>query len=172
MSNSLFQKKIVHLWDNVEQYGRARQATAENIVERMRFASWITKARRYVHARTDRHTHTHIYIYIYILTNTHCFSTATTVTRTRLYVTIYVSCLSCSIRSSSFLCLLFNLHSPPSYEFMLWEWYAHSEQQSHYIYLPAFNPLVNFELSTTVWSSGERLHTIKGRATVTDGLTF
>jgi hypothetical protein len=33
----------------VEKYGTARQATADNIIRRMRFASWITKA-------TDTHS--------------------------------------------------------------------------------------------------------------------
>jgi hypothetical protein len=35
--------------DNVEKYGRVRQATDDNIILRMRFASWITKA-------TDTHS--------------------------------------------------------------------------------------------------------------------
>jgi len=77
----------------------------------MRFASWITKA------RTDTHTHTHTHTHV--TTTTHIFSKATTVTRTRLCVKLYVPCLSCSIISSSILSPLFNLHSPPSYEFML-----------------------------------------------------
>jgi hypothetical protein len=33
----------------VEKYGRARQATDDNIIQRMRFACWITKA-------TDTHS--------------------------------------------------------------------------------------------------------------------
>jgi hypothetical protein len=33
----------------VEKYGRARQATGDNIIRRMRFAYWITKA-------TDTHS--------------------------------------------------------------------------------------------------------------------
>jgi hypothetical protein len=33
----------------VEKYGRARQATDDNIIRRMRFACWITKA-------TDTHS--------------------------------------------------------------------------------------------------------------------
>jgi hypothetical protein len=30
--------------DNVEKYGKARQATDDNIIRRMRIACWITKA--------------------------------------------------------------------------------------------------------------------------------
>jgi hypothetical protein len=44
-----FFRKSCRLWDNVEKYGRARQATGDNIIRRMRFACWITKA-------TDTHS--------------------------------------------------------------------------------------------------------------------
>jgi hypothetical protein len=37
------------LWDNVEKYVTARQATDDNIIRRMRFECWITKA-------TDTHS--------------------------------------------------------------------------------------------------------------------
>jgi hypothetical protein len=36
--------KSCRLWDNVEKYGTVRQATNDNIIRRMRFACWITKA--------------------------------------------------------------------------------------------------------------------------------
>jgi hypothetical protein len=39
-----FSRKSCRLWDNVEKYGRARQATDDNIIQRMRFACCITKA--------------------------------------------------------------------------------------------------------------------------------
>jgi hypothetical protein len=39
-----FFRKPCRLRDNVEKYGRARQATDDNITRRMRFACWITKA--------------------------------------------------------------------------------------------------------------------------------
>jgi hypothetical protein len=39
-----FFRKSRRLWDNVEKYGRAGQATGGNIIWRMRFACWITKA--------------------------------------------------------------------------------------------------------------------------------
>jgi hypothetical protein len=44
-----FFPKSYRLWNNVEKYGRARQATDDNIIRRMRFACWITKA-------TDTHS--------------------------------------------------------------------------------------------------------------------
>ena len=41
--------KLYHLWDNVEIYGRARQATDGNIIRYMHIACWITKV-------TDTHS--------------------------------------------------------------------------------------------------------------------
>jgi hypothetical protein len=38
-----FSRKSCRLWDNVEKYGTARQATDDNIIRRMRFECWITK---------------------------------------------------------------------------------------------------------------------------------
>jgi hypothetical protein len=43
LSLKLFSPKIVPLWDNVEKYGRNRQATYDNITRRLRIAFWITK---------------------------------------------------------------------------------------------------------------------------------
>jgi hypothetical protein len=43
-----FFRKSCLLWDNVEKYGTAGQTTDDNIIRRMRFGCWITKA-----------THTH-----------------------------------------------------------------------------------------------------------------
>jgi hypothetical protein len=43
--NNFFFRKSCRLWDNVEKYGTARQATDGNIITRMRIACWITKAR-------------------------------------------------------------------------------------------------------------------------------
>jgi len=37
-------RKSCRFWDNVEKYGEAGQATDDNIIRRMRFAGWITKA--------------------------------------------------------------------------------------------------------------------------------
>jgi hypothetical protein len=39
-----FSRKSCRLRDNVEKYGTARLATDGNIIRRMRFACWITKA--------------------------------------------------------------------------------------------------------------------------------
>ena len=39
-----FFRKLCRLRDNVENYGRATQATRDNIIRLMRFACWITKA--------------------------------------------------------------------------------------------------------------------------------
>jgi hypothetical protein len=33
-----------HLLHNVETYGRSGQATEDNVIRRMRFACWVTKA--------------------------------------------------------------------------------------------------------------------------------
>ena len=40
----IFFRKSCLLWDNFEKYGRARRATDDSIIQRMRFACWITKA--------------------------------------------------------------------------------------------------------------------------------
>jgi hypothetical protein len=45
----MFFRKSCLLQDNVEKYGRVRQATDDNIIGRMRFACWINKA-------TDTHS--------------------------------------------------------------------------------------------------------------------
>jgi hypothetical protein len=39
-----FPKKVCHLRDNVEKYGRSGQATDDNITWQMCIACWITKA--------------------------------------------------------------------------------------------------------------------------------
>ena len=39
-----FFKKLYHLWDNVEKYGRDRAATDDSIIQSMRLEFWITKA--------------------------------------------------------------------------------------------------------------------------------
>ena len=67
------------LYRNVEECGRARQVTDDNIIRHMRIACSITRATR---ART--HTPTHVF-------NPYSFSTATMVTRTRVGIT-------CSLR--------------------------------------------------------------------------
>jgi hypothetical protein len=42
-SKTVFRKPCLFL-DNVETYGRARQTTDNNVIWRMRFTLWITKA--------------------------------------------------------------------------------------------------------------------------------
>jgi recombinational DNA repair protein RecR len=64
-----FFQKSCRLCDNVEKSGTARQTTDDNIIRRMRFACWVTKA-------TDT----------LIIFNTRRFSTTTVVTPTRLSV--------------------------------------------------------------------------------------
>jgi hypothetical protein len=49
MFSNFFSRKSCRLWDNVEKYGTARQATDDNIIRRMRFTCWITTA-------TDTHS--------------------------------------------------------------------------------------------------------------------
>ena len=47
--SNVFPRKSCRLWDSVEKYDRAGQATHGNTMLRMRFAGWVTKA---------THTHT------------------------------------------------------------------------------------------------------------------
>ena len=44
-NNLFFFRRSCRLWDNVEKYGRDRQVLNDNIIWRMRFACWVTKAR-------------------------------------------------------------------------------------------------------------------------------
>jgi hypothetical protein len=43
MFENFFRKSCL-LWDNVEKYGRARQATDDNIIQRVAIGCWITEA--------------------------------------------------------------------------------------------------------------------------------
>jgi len=76
MFNKFFPRKSYRLWDNVEKYCRAGQATDDNMAHSL--CNWIPKA-------TDAHSE-------YV---TLCFSTATMVAWTLLDTTIYVQYLSC-----------------------------------------------------------------------------
>jgi len=73
------------LWDNVEKYGTAGQATGDNIIRRMPFACWITKA-------TDTHSE---YILLIAFPRQNWVRERASVSR------LYVHCLSCSLNSSS-----------------------------------------------------------------------
>jgi hypothetical protein len=44
LCSKTFSRKSCRLWDNVEKYGRAGQATDDNIIRHMGFACRITKA--------------------------------------------------------------------------------------------------------------------------------
>ena len=44
MFNDFFFNKSCRLWDNVDKYGRAEQATDRYLIQSMRFACWIAKA--------------------------------------------------------------------------------------------------------------------------------
>ena len=74
--------KSYRLWDNVEKYGGAKEAT----VWHMRDALWISKATGRTHTRTHAHTQ---------ICSTFCFSAATMVSWTRLSVTLYLDCRCC-----------------------------------------------------------------------------
>jgi hypothetical protein len=66
------------LWNNIEKYGVAREATKDNRTLRKGIACWISKATRahaHVHAhalgaflRTHAHTHTHVKKYVILIT--------------------------------------------------------------------------------------------------------
>jgi hypothetical protein len=47
--SNFFFRKSCRVWDNVERYGRIRQSTDDNIIQRMHFAFWTTKV-------TDTHS--------------------------------------------------------------------------------------------------------------------
>ena len=66
--SKIFLRKSCHLWDNVQKYSRAGQAADDNIIGRMHFESWVTKA-------ADTHSE---YVILF------AFSTITLVMRTRL----------------------------------------------------------------------------------------
>jgi hypothetical protein len=101
INNFISENRAVYkrMW---KKYGRAGQATDDNIIRNIRIACYRTKA-------TDTHR----------ICNTYCFSTATMVTRTRPNVTLYVHCLfsshvSTSIRSLPFPSKSLLTHHPPT----------------------------------------------------------
>jgi len=78
-SVSFFSRKSCRLWDNVEKYYRAGQATDDNITGRMCFACCIPKA-------TDTHSR-----YVILV----AFPRQKMVSRTRLNVILYLHYMSC-----------------------------------------------------------------------------
>jgi hypothetical protein len=81
-----FFRKSCRLWDNVEKYGTARQATDDNKIRRMRFACSITKA-------TDTHSE-----YVILI----AFPRQKWLRERASIVRLYVHCLSCFCRPGSF----------------------------------------------------------------------
>ena len=73
------------LWDNVNKYGRAGQATDDNTA--------------HAHCMLDNYSYRHTLI----ICKSYIFPTARTVLRTRLSITLYVHCRSCL----SLTCLFF-----------------------------------------------------------------
>ena len=71
-SNFFFPQKLCRLWDNVEKYGSAGQATDDSVMRRMRIACWMTTAAN-IHSE-----------YVILID----FSTSTMVARTPLIVTL------------------------------------------------------------------------------------
>jgi len=82
-SVTLFWKSFC-LWDNVEKYGTAIQATDENIILRMRSPCRINKA-------THTHTHTHTHTQYVTISLFHCKNTCSNAPQ--CYLTLH--CLSC-----------------------------------------------------------------------------
>ena len=73
---SLFFRESCRVWDNVKKSDGAREATADNIIRRIRFACWISKATR---TRTE-------------ICNIYCFCTASW---TRPNLTLCIHCQYC-----------------------------------------------------------------------------
>jgi hypothetical protein len=90
-----FSRKSCCLWDKVEKYDKARQATGDNIIRRMRIACWLTKT-----------TNTHSEYVIFF-----CFFRAKIVAQMHLIVTLYFLCPSCC-------------HSCAKVTWLLLLWYA------------------------------------------------
>jgi hypothetical protein len=96
-----FFRKSCRLWDNVEKYGTAGQATDDNIIRRMRFACWITKTTD-TRARARAHTHTHTHTHTLSLSLSHteyviliAFPRQQGLRERASMLCLYVHCLSC-----------------------------------------------------------------------------
>ena len=74
-------RKLCHLWNNMEKYGRAELRQMTTLCR----TDAIPVPDNWGKNRTPRLR----------ICNTYCFSTATTVARMRLKITLYVYCLSC-----------------------------------------------------------------------------
>jgi hypothetical protein len=71
----------VPLWDNVEKYGRAGQATDDNIIRSMRCACWINKA-------TDTHSE---YVILIALSQQQWLHEGASI------LSLYLHCLTCLV---------------------------------------------------------------------------
>jgi hypothetical protein len=88
-SNLFFPENRARSEINWTTYGRARQATYDNTIQRMRYECWLSKA-------TDTHSEY----------DTYWFSKTAEVTRTSLNITLYVRRLSCLYLHISRRCIL------------------------------------------------------------------
>jgi hypothetical protein len=77
-----FSSEIMPFVDDVEEYGKSRQATDDNLIRRRKDVICLL-----VILRKERK-------FTVVIFNIYCFSTATLVARTRPSVTLYVHCLS------------------------------------------------------------------------------
>jgi hypothetical protein len=77
MFDSFFQK-LCHLWDNVEKFDSAGQATDDSVVWCMRFARWLTKA-------TDTHS---LYVILIAFPRQHGYMDTP-----QCYIYMYIACL-------------------------------------------------------------------------------
>ena len=94
-------RKSCRLWNNVEKYGRSRQATQDNMA--------------HAHCMLD----TYGYKHTHRICNTYCLSTATTVARKRLSVTLYVHCVLFRCIFTSWL-ILFSSQINKKRNYMSW----------------------------------------------------
>jgi hypothetical protein len=86
-------RKSCRLWDNVEQYGRDRQTTHENIRKSWKDPISMPDNTGKEYRQTDTQTHTHTLR----ICNIYWLSTATTVPRKHLNSTLHVHCSYCCI---------------------------------------------------------------------------
>jgi len=101
MFKNVFSRKSCRLWDNVEQYGRAVEATDDNTIQWMLFACWISK-------------------HIARICNKYCFPPAKIITPAHHHtVTLHVHCLSFRLYNCLFP-VCFYRELPVWYQFRLW----------------------------------------------------
>ena len=74
------------IWDNVEKYCGAREPTDNNIIQRIRFACWVSRsARSHAHAKAPANPYRRMHGHTRTQKNA----------KTRPNITSYVYCLSC-----------------------------------------------------------------------------